>query len=142
MANTWTEEDIQQALQDNPDFAAVNSKALATTDKRSDFHSVKPKPKSTMPEKKFKEQIKELAKLYGWLYYHTWKSYHSPQGYPDITLARPPRLILAELKSEEGQITESQWVWLYILQHCANVECYLWKPSDWETIISILELNY
>jgi len=103
---------------------------------------VKPQQKLIITENQFQEQIKELAKLFGWLYYHTWKSYHSPQGFPDVTLVRlepEPRLIFAELKSESGQPTESQWIWLYVLQHIGKpVECYLWKPSDWDTIVSIL----
>jgi len=93
-------------------------------------------------EKQFQEQIKDLAKLFGYIYYHTWRSFHSPSGFPDCVLARiepEPRLIFIELKSDIGQPTPDQWCWLYILQHIGKpVECYLWKPSDWDEIVAVL----
>ena len=93
--------------------------------------------KTQMPitERQFANQIIDLCKLFGWLYYRAWIS---PSGYPDIILVRPPRVILVELKTEKGQPTESQWIWLYTLQHCPGVECYLWRPSDFEAITEIL----
>ena len=95
--------------------------------------------KPDITENQFREQIRDLSKLFGWLFYFTWRSYHSPSGYPDITLVRPPRVILAELKTEKGQPTESQWIWLYTLQNCPGIECYLWKPSDFEEIVEIIK---
>jgi len=93
-------------------------------------------------EKQFQEQIKELAKLFGYEYYHTWRSFHSPSGFPDVCMVRlepEPRLIFAELKSETGQPTASQWLWLYILQQVGKpVECYLWRPSDFDDIAELL----
>lgn len=90
-------------------------------------------------EAQFQSQIKDLAKMFGFLFYHTWKSYHSPQGFPDVCMAKPPRLIFAELKSETGQLTIDQHIWLQILQNCPGVEAYLWRPSDFEEIVSILQ---
>ncbi len=93
-------------------------------------------------EKAFESQVKELAKLFGYLYYHTWRSFHSPSGFPDCVLVRlepEPRLIFIELKSEKGLPTIDQRFWLRILQQLPKpVECYLWKPSDWDEITEIL----
>jgi len=90
-------------------------------------------------EAQFREQIRDLAKTFGWMFYFTWQSFHSPKGWPDVALCKPPRLILAELKSETGQPTESQRMWLYTLQNCPGCEVYLWRPSDFDEIVSILE---
>ena len=93
-------------------------------------------------EKAFESQVKELAKLFGYVYYHTWRSFHSPSGFPDCVLVRlepEPRLIFLELKSETGQPTIDQWIWLYILQQLPKpVEAYLWKPSEFEELAEIL----
>ena len=93
-------------------------------------------------EKDFVSQIKELAILFGYIYYHSWRSFHSPSGFPDCVLARlepEPRLIFAELKIGNNQPTLDQYFWLEILQHIGKpVECYLWYPADWNEIVSIL----
>ena len=69
-------------------------------------------------EKAFESQVKHLAKLFGWRYYHTWRSIHSPAGFPDTVMVRPPRLIFAELKSEKGKLTPEQEAWIEDLKKC------------------------
>lgn len=109
-------------------------------------------------EKQFEQQVKDLAKLFGWRYYHTWRSIHSPAGFPDCVMVRPPRLIFTELKSEKGKVTEEQEDWLEILRASSRPagityqsdiihstrkyptpEVYLWRPSDIEKIFDILQ---
>ncbi len=96
-------------------------------------------------EKQFEAQIKDLAKTFGWLYYHTWRSIHSPAGFPDSVLVRPPRLIFAELKSEKGKLSPSQGEWIDVLSACRFseenpilIEVYLWRPSDFDEIVEVL----
>ena len=93
-------------------------------------------------EKAFESQVKDLAKLFGYLYYHTWRSFHSPSGFPDCVLVRlepEPRLIFIELKSETGQPTVDQCIWLQILQQLPRpVEAHLFRPSDFKTIAEVL----
>jgi len=99
-----------------------------------------------LTEKQFEGQVKELAtKYFGYTYYHTWRSIHSPAGFPDCVLVRlepEPRLIFAELKTDDlknSQPSFDQWMWLYILQQLpAPVECYLWRPDDIERIAEVL----
>ena len=99
----------------------------------------------SLTEKQFESQIKDLAKLFGYIYYHTWRSFHSPAGFPDAVMVRlepEPRLIFAELKTDDlknSQPSLDQWIWLYILQQLpAPVECYLWRPSDFDEIVEVL----
>ena len=92
----------------------------------------------TETEADFASWVKDLAQFYGWLAYHTWRSIHSPAGYPDLTLCRPPRVIMAELKKQDGKVSLAQQEWLDALAQCPGVECYLWRPSNREKIQEVL----
>lgn len=86
------------------------------------------------------------AMLAKWAYYHPPdnipykgnKKQNIVAGFPDLTLVRKDRLIFVELKAEKGRITEAQKVWLKRLSD-AGAECYLWRPSDYDTVMEILE---
>lgn len=87
-------------------------------------------------EKQFESQIRDLAKTFGWFYYHTWRSIHSPAGFPDCVFVRE-RVVYAELKKEDGQPTPEQYEWLVALTE-AGEEVYLWRPGDFERIVEVL----
>lgn len=89
-------------------------------------------------EAEFREYVRGVAERHGWLYYWTWRSDHSPAGFLDLVLARPPRLIIAELKTERGIVSTAQRRWLGALEGCEAVEVYLWRPRDWEAVEAIL----
>lgn len=91
-------------------------------------------------EKAFESQVKDLAKIFHWKYYHTWRSIHSPAGFPDCVLVsvERQRIIFAELKSEAGQPTPEQYEWLVELTEAGCKEVYLWRPSDFDDIAEIL----
>ncbi len=91
-----------------------------------------------LTHKDFRQQVVDLARLCGWKCAFTWTSIHSPAGFPDLVLARPPRVLFAELKSEKREPTEAQAEWLDILRACPGVEVYLWKPPDFDHIVQIL----
>jgi hypothetical protein len=89
-----------------------------------------------MTEKQFEAQVKELAKLLGYKYYHTYRSIHSPAGFPDCVFVRE-RVVYAELKVGKNQPTPEQYEWLNALAE-AGQEVYLWYPDDWQEILSVL----
>ena len=83
-----------------------------------------------------------LVHLYGWRGMHvgplkTSHGWRTPtrgdlgDGWPDLMLARPGRLIAAELKRETGELTEAQLAVLALLRS-AGVETYCWRPSSWD----------
>jgi hypothetical protein len=91
-------------------------------------------------EKEWLEQVRKLAvEFYGWELYHPWLSIRSARGWPDIALVRPPRLILAELKTDKGKLRPSQERWLALLGQCPGVEVYVWRPSDLEHVRDVLQ---
>lgn len=88
-------------------------------------------------ERQFTQQVGDMAKLMGWLRYHTWLAKHSPAGFPDEVLVRPPRLVFAELKSEDGTLSASQETWLTELA-ATGAEVYVWRPSMLDGIAECL----
>jgi len=101
--------------------------------------------KKSFTEVQFREQIRELSKRFGYLFYFTHRSQFSPSGFPDCVLVRLepiPRILFAELKTDDlkhSQPSVDQWMWLYILQQLpAPVECYLWRPSDFDAVVEAL----
>ena len=58
-------------------------------------------------------------------------------GLPDLILVRRPRLVIAEVKREGEKPTPAQQRWLDEFAAC-GVETYIWRPSDWETILGVL----
>lgn len=83
-----------------------------------------------LTERELQAQVIELAKLLGWMVYHTYDSRKSEPGYPDLTMAHADTgaVIWAELKREGQLPTAAQRRWLMALgrRHLA----VLWQPSD------------
>lgn len=97
--------------------------------------------KPVITEKMFQEQVRKAALLNGWLYYHTFNAYRSPEGFPDVCMVHPKkfRLIFAELKSEKGKLGEKQREWIEALNKLAvSVEVYVLKPSDFDWFWKVL----
>lgn len=89
-------------------------------------------------EKDFMRQLLDLAGILGWSAYHPMLSKWSERGWPDLALCRPPRLVFAELKRENGRTSAHQDRWLEMLRACPGIETYLWRPSDLEAIAAVL----
>lgn len=90
-----------------------------------------------LTEKQWERQVVELAEFCGWEHYHAWLSIHSPTGWPDEALLKPPDLIFAELKSEKGKLTAAQEKYIGLLRAC-GMRVYVWRPSDIDEVISVL----
>src|SRR5262245_36275241 len=89
-------------------------------------------------ERDWRAVVLEFAHLRGWRTYFTWRSDHSPRGFPDVTLVRGERLIFAELKRHEGQLTVSQMAWLADLERVPGVEVFVWRPHHWAEVQAVL----
>jgi hypothetical protein len=82
--------------------------------------------------------VRDLARTFGWRRYHTWLAKHSPAGFPDECLLRPPRLVFAELKAERGRLKPDQEAWLDELRQVPGVDAYVWRPADMDEIATVL----
>ena len=102
---------------------------------------------TAITEKLFQEQVMKLAKVHGWLVFHTppfsprqgaWRS--AGKGFPDLCLvcAYGRRgMIFAELKTMKGKLSTEQEDWGVALVK-AGAEYYVWRPNDIDTIVSRL----
>ncbi len=95
---------------------------------------------NAVTEKTFRQQVIGFAKLYGWKCYFSWTSIHSPRGYPDLCLCKPPRLVFAELKTmkKTSRPSPEQIEWLDLLSATPHCEVFLWRPDCWEVIQTVL----
>ena len=89
-------------------------------------------PNFQMSEKDLLQAVRDMAQVYGWMQYHTWRSIHSPAGFPDLVLVNitQHRIVYAELKTMKGIVTPAQQAWLDALRACGQ-ETYLWRPMEW-----------
>lgn len=87
----------------------------------------------------FQAAVVELALLLSWQVFHPFDSRRSAAGWPDLSMVRDGRLILAELKSARGRVTPEQREWLAALEQVAAasggaVSVHLWRPADFPCI--------
>ena len=98
---------------------------------------------AAMSEAEFYEQVRVLAQLKGWYIYHPYDSRNSYSGWPDVVLLRERAgltcMVVAELKREKGKTTLPQETVLALLACVPGVETHVWRPSDFEQIVKILE---
>ncbi len=91
-------------------------------------------------EKQLTQTVVDLAARCGWTHiYHTWRSDHSPAGFPDIICLRGERTVYAELKVDDNNLSAEQYFWLLALIEAGN-EVYVWweTDEDWEEIVKVL----
>ena len=107
----------------------------------------KPRDPRKISEALFQEEVRKIALMHSWKYYHPWLSIHSTGGYPDCTMvhAEKKRIIFAELKADGKELRQDQQEWIDELTTVTDAwlpgmrpEIYVWHPSDIEQIWEIL----
>jgi hypothetical protein len=108
-------------------------------------------PTNRQTKRAWQRTVIEYAALMGWSHWHDMLPAAQVQrncpncrgaanlpvmldGWPNLWLARPPRLIVVELKGERGRLTDSQRTWLELFRRCPGIEVYVWRPSSWHEI--------
>lgn len=89
-----------------------------------------------MTEAELDDAVRQLAELYGWMRYHTYRSTRSPAGFPDLVLVRE-RILYRELKRDDGKLTVEQQRWGAALM-AAGGDFAVWRPRDLDAIASEL----
>lgn len=82
-----------------------------------------------LSEASLESRLVELAKLHGWLAYHTHDSRRSAPGFPDWILLRDDRLLAIELKSATGKPTEKQLEWLRAFARVRYVDALIVRAA-------------
>jgi len=89
--------------------------------------------------------IIEIATALGYENYFTWRSYHSPAGFPDLWLARERdvRLVIIEVKTEKDELSPAQQKWINVLTLIASVnntiDVSVVRPSNYDECIEKLK---
>ena len=94
-------------------------------------------------EKDFMRQVKDLAKVFHWRVYHPFLSKWSERGFPDLSMVKEfgnnqAIMVMAELKSDKGKLTEAQKEWLDLLSKVEGVYTFVWYPHQFDDIVLIL----
>lgn len=97
-------------------------------------------------EESLRDDVVDLARRYEWRVYFTWKSQHSPEGFPDLVLVRGETLIFWELKRDVGPrggtshaaLTPAQEAWLEDLGRVRRIHSGVIRPRDLEVVAKIL----
>jgi hypothetical protein len=89
-------------------------------------------------EAEFQRAVVERATAYGWWCWHDNDSRRNDSGLPDLILVRPPRIVFAELKTENGRVSVVQRAVIAMLKGCPGVEAHLWRPSDEKELDAVL----
>lgn len=89
-----------------------------------------------MSEAELQSNVIDAVRKLAGLVYHTHDSRRSASGFPDLVIVFPRTgaLIIAELKSADGAVSDDQRRWLDALRQGAQFaarEVYLWRPEDW-----------
>lgn len=110
----------------------------------TDLHRLSPPTEAV-----FQSMVLQLAKLRGWRCAHFRPSLNrrgkwstavagDGAGWPDLVLVRTGRVIYAELKAENGRLSEEQKRWRDALVGALQ-EWHCWRPSSWSEIEKTLE---
>ena len=90
-----------------------------------------------MSERELSRNVVKMAELRGWRVFTISQTKaaglrsHTGVGYPDLTMVRGSRLVVAELKSRRGRLRPGQLEWLTGIAAVPGCEGHLWRPRDW-----------
>ena len=95
---------------------------------------------AAMKEAPWRAQVVKWMQERGWLVYWTWRSTHSPKGFPDLIFCRPPRLETVELKIVGAGLMPDQRVWDNALSGVTSYKHHgVWRPTDEDLVLATLE---
>jgi hypothetical protein len=84
-----------------------------------------------MPESDLRQCVVDTAHLLNWLVYFTYRSDHSPAGFPDLVLLRNTTILWIELKrSDRARLQPDQQEWADRLI-AAGQDWRKWTWTSW-----------
>ena len=89
-----------------------------------------------MTEKAFQSDVMRVAKMLGWLPYHTFDSRRSASGFPDLVLVRE-RVLFRELKVGKNKLSQAQELWRDSIMD-AGGDWAEWRETDMDDIVADL----
>jgi hypothetical protein len=105
-----------------------------------------------LKETEWQRQVIQFARLHGWRVAHFrsvcvarkdgsthWQTpvEADGEGFPDLLLCKAGKIIVAELKRDDGRVSAEQFEWLQTFE-LAGVAAYTWRPRDWSEVQAVL----
>jgi len=87
-------------------------------------------------EKALQAEVMRVAKMLGWLCYHTYDSRRSASGFPDLVLVRE-RVLFRELKVGKNKLSQSQELWRDSIMDTGG-DWAEWRETDMDDIVADL----
>lgn len=91
-----------------------------------------------MSERQLQDGLVAAARRLNYLVYFTWKSIHSPAGFPDLVICGHGKMIFIECKSAKGKPSEPQQEWLRTLRE-AGQEAFVVTPAEYDLVLADLQ---
>jgi len=130
-------------------------KGKASRQKKERMACCKVECKLAISESDFMSAVIDLGHLYGWRIAHFRPGLSQSgryltavqadgAGFPDLVLVRQNNvgtatLIILELKSQKGRLSEAQKEWLAVLDKVPGVVARCARPADWDEIAEMLK---
>lgn len=108
----------------------------------------------TLNEAPYQHRIMALAERTGWRQMHVRRSRAGKawvtnavdrrgpiRGWPDLVLLKggcPGRLVVLEIKGDNGKATPEQLAWIAAFQSVPGCEAYVVGPDDWTLVVDLL----
>lgn len=89
-------------------------------------------------ESSFQAWIVREARCQGWRAFHAFDMRNSAAGFPDLVLVRAERMIVVEVKTDAGRVSDAQREWLGALGLVDGCTAYVWRPRDRHLISGLL----
>lgn len=116
----------------------MNSQSRCATPPAGSVLDARDRLLRSISEADWQTTVVQTAEAFGWWWWHDNDPRRNAAGWPDLTLIRPPRLVVVELKKETGKLSVAQRGLLGLMARCPGVEVYVWRPSDQRDMERIL----
>jgi hypothetical protein len=117
-----------------PSSAVTGCVRLATPSQEDELARLRAKFRPS--EKEWRSHVLELARQQGW-------RVNGDRGWPDLVLLRPPRLLVVELKADDGHVRPQQRDTLRDLESVAAaaggaLTVDVWRPGNLDRVLRLL----
>ena len=96
-----------------------------------------------MRESTLQDMCEDIARRYGWTVYHETNSRKSSKRMPDLIMLSPVQqdgsvvLVMLELKTEKGTLTEDQEIWQMKLGLVNCMVTGVMRPAGWQQFVTL-----
>lgn len=80
-------------------------------------------------ERQLQDGLVTVARVCGFMVYHTWDSRRSAPGFPDLICVKGHRMLALEIKQQRGRVSEAQREWIAELGQVPGCTAVIVRPE-------------